>query len=122
MVIPNGYEAAMTSMWTGTCDVVVLTQQLNEENGRTEDVESTTQKDIPCRLSFSSSPTTGESNEAFPVSQVTKLFLSKDVDIPPGSKIVVTQNGVTFEFARSGDPAVYSIHQEITVEKFKEWA
>jgi len=44
------------------------------------------------------------------------------VDIPEGSKITVTQNGVTHDYERSGKPAVYSCHQEVPLELFKEWA
>ena len=38
------------------------------------------------------------------------------------SKITVTQNGVTGDYARSGVPAVYVSHQEVTLELFKEYA
>ena len=42
--------------------------------------------------------------------------------MPAGSKIVVTQEGRTAAYARSGEPAVYSSHQEIVLVPFEEYA
>ena len=52
----------------------------------------------------------------------TKLFISPEVEIKPGSKIVVTQNGVTTEFSNSGKPAIYTNHQEIMLKLFEDYA
>ena len=41
---------------------------------------------------------------------------------PVMPKITVTQNGVTRDYERSGKPAVYTCHQEVPLELFKEWA
>ena len=41
------------------------------------------------------------------VSQSVKLFISPDVVIKAGSKIIVTQHGRTTEYSNSGVPAVY---------------
>ena len=54
--------------------------------------------------------------------QATKLFISPDITIKPGSKITVTQTGVTTEYTGSGVPAVYPTHQEIMLELFESWA
>ena len=54
--------------------------------------------------------------------QSLKLFLDKSVVIPPGSKIVVTQEGQTNAYAQSGPPAVYSVHQEIMLVPFERYA
>ena len=87
---------------TGFSDVVVLTDQ-------------------PCRLSFQSNPSVGDGD--FPtVNQTVKLFFAPEIEVKEGSKITVTQNGVTTEYKRSGTPAVYETHQEILLELFKGWA
>ena len=56
------------------------------------------------------------------VAQSVVLYIDPSVDIPEGSKITVTQNGVTRDYERSGKSAVYSCHQEVPLELFKEWA
>ena len=77
--------------------------------------------DQPCRLSFSSSPLT--SGGDFPeINQTVKLFFAPEIKVKEGSKITVTQNGVTTEYKQSGTPAVYSTHTEILLELFKGWA
>ena len=78
-------------------------------------------KDQPCRLSFSSSPSATDWDVA-EVNQTVKLFCSPEITVKEGSKIAVTQNGVTAEYKQSGTPAVYSTHQEITLELFRGWA
>ena len=55
-------------------------------------------------------------------SQSVVLYIDPSVDIPEGSKITVTQNGMTRDYERSGKSAVYSCHQEVPLELFKEWA
>lgn len=50
------------------------------------------------------------------------LYIDPSVDIPEGSKVTVTQNGVTRDYEQSGTPAVYSTHKEIPLELFRGWA
>lgn len=77
--------------------------------------------DQPCRLSFSSSPS-AKDGDVSEINQTVKLFFAPEVKVKEGSKITVTQNGVTTEYKQSGTPAVYSSHQEILLELFKGWA
>ena len=74
-------------------------------------------EDEPCRLSNSSEPIS--SNQPLPTADHSiKLFIRPDVTIKPGSHIVVTQHGITTEYAAAGKAAVYCTHQEINL---KEW-
>lgn len=109
-------------LWKGVCDVIVQEKQQDPITKRTEFVPVTLYENEPCRLSYQSLNTTTEKNNVSEVIQVPKLFLSNEVMIPPGSKIIVTQNGRTTEFGNTGEPAVYSNHQEIIMELFKGWA
>lgn len=77
--------------------------------------------DVPCRLSVSSSPAVG-SGEAAKTTQTVKLFFAPEITVKEGSKITVTQNGVTTAYKQSGVPAVYQTHTEIVLELFKGWA
>ena len=52
-----------------------------------------------------------------------RLVVAHDeLDIPAGSKIVVTQEGRTNEYQKSGEPAVYSFHQEVMLVPFERYA
>jgi hypothetical protein len=77
--------------------------------------------DEPCRLSFSSSPSAGNGDVAT-VSQTVKLFFAPEIKVKEGSKITVTQDGVTTAYKRSGTAAVYPTHQEVILELFEKWA
>ena len=87
---------------TGFSDVDVLTDQ-------------------PCRLSFSSSPSTSDGNVP-EIKQTVKLLFAPEITVKEGSKITVTQNGVTTAYKQSGTAAVYSTHKEILLELFDRWA
>lgn len=87
---------------TGFSDVIVLENQ-------------------PCKLSFQSSPSTSNGDIA-EINQTVKLFFAPEIKVKEGSKITVTQNGVTTEYKQSGTSAVYPTHTEILLELFKGWA
>lgn len=78
-------------------------------------------KNQPCKLSFEKITTAAQSESAASIAQTTKLFLSPDVIIKPGSKLTVTQTGITTDYACSGIPAVYETHQEIILDIFEDW-
>ncbi|MCM1440358.1 MAG: hypothetical protein NC131_14310 [Roseburia sp.] len=118
----SSYQNALRKLWVGRCDLFVRETSVNPANGRNEPTEVQKLVGEPCRLSFSNITSTTEQDSAARIQQVVKLFISKEVEVPPGSKIVVTQNGVTQVFTHSGEPAVYSTHQEIVLETFKEYA
>lgn len=111
----------LTILWTGRCTVTVRDPQTNAVTKRTRFQERPTLKDEPCRVSFEKIASTDVSGAAS-VTQIIKLFIRKDADIPPGCKVSVTQNGVTTEYEQSGLPAVYTNHKEIILEYFKGWA
>jgi len=79
-------------------------------------------EDQPCKLSFKTLDATTDTGTVAAIAQGVKLFLSPDVTIAPGSKIVVTQCGVTTTYSNSGVPAKYHTHQEITLTLFERWA
>ena len=114
-------KKALERLWTGRCDVFVREDTVNTANGRNEPEEVLKLADVACRISFQSTPAAGQENVAR-LQQTVRLFLAKDAEIPPGSKIVVTQNGAIGVYVRSGEPAVYNYHQEIMLESFKGWA
>lgn len=123
MVGGKSYAAAIKSLWRGKCTVTVRNNDTtNENNGRVVEGEVDTYTDEPCRISFDTVNATQPENNAANIVQSITLFIDRAVVIPEGSKITVTQNGVTAVYEKSGKPAVYSTHQEIPLEIFKGWA
>ena len=114
---------ALERMYQGRATVIEY-QKVKDEYGMTNFQEVTVLEDQPCKLSFETLTSTN-GDEVATAQQVVKLFLSPDVKVPAGCKIIVTRpNDVerTFTYSRSGEPGVFSNHQEITLELWKEWA
>lgn len=123
MVGGKSYAAAIKSLWRGKCTVTVRNNDTTDENtGRVVVGEVDTYTDEPCRISFDTVNATQPENNAANIVQSITLFIDRAVVIPEGTKITVTQNGVTAVYEKSGKPAVYSTHQEIPLEIFKGWA
>ena len=114
-------RAAIESLYDGKCTVTVR-QEYEKDNGSTGFIDTVILEDEPCRLSFKNTSSTNEGEAAASVSQVTELFISPEVDIPSGSKITVTQNGETVDYAKSGVKAKYETHQEIILTLLDRWS
>lgn len=119
--IQNLRRKALESLYTGTCKVIEHKKIKDEVSGKTGFEDMLVIDEEPCRLSFKTSPAVAGIDAAKQI-QVVKLFLSPDVTIKPGSKIIVTQNGITTAYTNSSRPMVYGSHQEINLELFERWA
>ena len=84
--------------------------------------ETVKAENAPCRLSFEKIAAAVGSETGAAVTQGVKLFIAPDIEVKSGSKITVTQNGVTAEYSASGEAAVYESHKEIMLELWKGWA
>lgn len=113
---------AIESMYDGVCTISNYQNIEDPITFVTELKEVEVIKDQPCRLSYSSLPVTNQTDSFAGVNQSIKLFIAPEVNIPAGSKIVVTQNGRTTVYKNSGQPAIYSTHQEIFLELFEDKA
>lgn len=116
------YRVAIERLYTGIMDVIERRAVKDETTKLTSFEEVTALENEPCRLSFSSSGVNEEVNGAHSVTQDIKVFCAPELDIKPGSKLVITQNNVTNSYVHTGKSAVYSNHREIELELFKEWA
>lgn len=90
--------------------------------GETVFSKKATLEEIPCRLSYRSSPESGDERTYSKVNQTVKLFLEPEHIIPEGSKINVMYNGRTVTYKNTGKPAVYEAHQEINLELDRKYA
>lgn len=114
---------AIESLYVGSCTVIERKSVKDPVTHVTEhDKEVVIYESRPCKLSFDRITSTNQTETVGIVTQSTKLFIAPELDIKAGSKIVVTQRGRTTEYIRSGEPAIYSSHQEIELELFERWA
>lgn len=118
----NDYAKAIKSLWKGVCTVTVKSYETDESTGFAAETETVIYANRPCRISHKTVTVLSPTDHAYKKVQTTVLYISPDVKIPEGSKISVTQNGVTKIYKQSGVPAVYTQHQEIPIELVKEWA
>ena len=115
-------KKAVEKLYTGSCTITEH-QKVKKANKSTGFKEVVVQKDLPCRLSFQTiKQTASNENGASAMTQVTKLFLDPDIEVKPGSKLTITQNGVTADYKNSGKPAHYTSHQEIILDLWEGWA
>lgn len=111
---------ALERGYTGTFTVTERKKVVRADHS-TGFAEVQTVTDNPCRLSFTTSPAAGDGDTAT-LTQSVKLFCAPEIIVPEGSRITVTQNGVTEEYARSGMVAMYDTHAEYVLGAFRGWA
>lgn len=113
---------AIEATYFGTLTVTEMKKEKDAKSKLTKTGPVVVLENQPCKLSFETLKAAAQTDAAAAVTQVTKLFVSPDVTIRAGSKITVTQDGVTTDYTSSGIPAVYATHQEIMLELFERWA
>ena len=113
---------AQEATYEGICTVIEYQDVTDPVTKRTHEEEVPVLENQPCKLSFEKLDPSAQSETAASLLQGVKLFLAPEIRIKPGSKLVVTQHGVTEEYAGSGEPAVYATHQEIMLKLWEGWA
>lgn len=111
----------LEKLYDGAMDVIEY-QKVTKENKTTGFEEVKVLEAQPCRLSFSSFPAANETDVSAKITQSVKVFLAPEIEVKPGSKLTVTQNGITTAYKSSGVPAVYASHQEVQLELFDGWS
>ena len=123
---PIGLVNPHAILWKGQCTIYEVVDTTDLDTHQTIQTLKAVVTDEPCRLSFSQvmsqSTTTQIVQGAAEQVQIIKLFLRPDITINAGSVIEVTQNGVTTKYKRSSVPAIYTQHQEVTLELYEERA
>lgn len=109
--------------YDGKCTVYGYGKVTDDETKLTrKNVEIIVAEDVPCHLSYSSKNVADADGITVSRQQSIRLFMAPEVSVKAGSKVVVTQNGVTAVYKNSGEPAIYPSHQEIELELYKEKA
>ena len=108
--------------YDGTATVSEWGKVKDKESGLTKQGEVILLENQPCHLSKESSAPAEQTVSAAQVSQTVKLFIAPDIQIKAGSKITVTQVGITAMYTHSGKSTVYDTHQEILLDLFEKFA
>lgn len=113
---------AIESLYIGKCTIVEFVPEKDEETKLTTQVEKQVYVDLPCRLSYSRYKTedVASGTEFVSAEQTMKLFLSPDIEVNHGSKLIITQNGKTKEYKRSGVANHHTNHQEIPIQIYEK--
>lgn len=110
----------LEKLWIGKCTIYQYQDVTDPITFQTTQQEVPILVDEPCRLSYNREQSTNIQNGAAVVSQSITLFIRPDLIIPPGSVISITQHGYTVKYKGSGQPAIYSKHQEIILELYED--
>ena len=113
---------AIESLYTGLCDIINQQEVLDATTGQTSFKEVVAVSKQPCRLSYSVITAATEGDSAATVKQIIKLFIAPEIEVLPGARVAVTQNGRTTEYKAAGQPAVYSNHQEVILRLADDYA
>lgn len=113
---------AIESQYDSVCDIYEKKKIKNSNTKITTSKEIKVYKEQKCRVSFEDTFVANNTDTETSVSVKIKLFISPDITINPGSKIVVTKKGKATIYKSSGIPAIYETHQEILLKEFKGYA
>lgn len=124
------HRKAIEMLYEDSCNIIEYRGNKDSVTKQTKKQEVVVLENQPCNLSYSNTKNATSTEAATIITQTPLLFISTDVSIKAGSKIVVTKKSETViadsvnttAYKNSGVPAVYSVHQEITLELFKGWA
>ena len=117
----------LSLLWIGKCTIYEYQNIIDPDTYQTTQQLVPVITDEPCRLSQSTIARTSDelvnvSGGVPNVEQIITLFIRPDLTIKDGSVIEVTQHHVTNRYKGSSIPAVYTNHQEITLELYKDYA
>lgn len=120
----TAHRRALERLWKDRCTISQRVKVIDPDTKLTRFTESTLLEDQPCKLSFETL-SVADGSPVAAVSQGAKLFLSPDVMIPAGCKIIIKRHNDLereFTYAKSGEAGVFTNHQEIPLELFRGWA
>lgn len=105
----------MEVLYTDTCTIYGKVKQ--GSGSFTKYVDGVVLENEPCRVSYETISASTQTATTNNTSIVVKLFISPDIEVKEGSKIIVTRNGREFTYRASGKPAYFTTHQEIILSE-----
>lgn len=118
IVIPK--TNIVSKLWNGSCTIQEYREVTDPKTYQTTSKLVNVVENEPCKLSYSTEPITSISNGVANVVQVIRLFIRPDLKIKAGSKLIITQHGVTNNYIRASEPCIYTNHQEVVVRLDKD--
>lgn len=115
-------RSAVESLYFDTATIIEYREVFNPEDGSTGVEEVVLCENQPCKVSHTSARQAYDGAAADSIRLISKLFISPDLEVRAGSKIIVTRNGASTVYKNSGEPARYYNHQEITIETWEREA
>lgn len=125
MNLKNAFAKArkvIESRYEDICDIIEYQDIYNDKTKQTKKQEVTIHNNQPCQLSYKTISNDEETETGAKKVQITELFISPDIKINSGSKIVVTHKGVKTAYKNSGEQAIYNTQQTIILELFDKWS
>lgn len=113
---------AIESRYEDECDIIELQPIYDEKTKKTLLKEVTIYEKQKCQLSYKTVANNEETDTVAKKIQIVELFISPDIKVSPGSKIVVTHKGLETVYKNSGEPAIYNTQQTIVLELFDKWS
>lgn len=108
---------AIETMYDSVCTAIVH-EEYEKPNGATGFRDAILLEEEPCRIDFNCISASDQGEAVASVSQEIRLFISPDVEIPAGSKIIAN----SVDYAHSGVAAKYATHQEIILKLWEKQA
>lgn len=116
------HRRAVEVTYRGSCNIYEYQTVKNSETKISSKEQILVNENIPCKLSFENLSVAGTGNGAAQKAIVAKLFIAPEIEIKAGSKLEITQDGITQEYAKSGEPGRFPSHQEIMLNLCERWA
>lgn len=117
-------KRGLDTLYTGFCDIYEYVKVKDDFTKVISTTLTLLYENIPCRASYynNSSNISSVKDQQFNSikKQTIKLFFPNQFSVPAGSIFEVTQNGKFTKYKNSGEPALYSSHQEVMLELFDD--
>ena len=113
----DAHREAIERMYLGKCTIIELEDEVIGSIAVSAGAEKVVAEDMPCKIVRKSTNPSIQTDSISEIDYNVVLYINPDIKINSGSKIVVTQNGVTAKYERAGEPFVYPTHQEIGLKR-----
>lgn len=112
-------RSAVESLYLDRATIIEYQSVFNTEDCSTGIQELVVCENQPCKVSHVSARQAYDGVASDDIRLITKLFISPDINVKPGSKIILDRNGVETVYRNSGEPSMYYNHQEIIIETWE---
>ncbi|MCC0644691.1 hypothetical protein [Clostridioides sp. ZZV14-6150] len=113
----NRTRKAIEMMYRDKCTIVEYQPIKDPITKRTNNKEVVVLENQLCKLSYKNI-TSATDGKVAKLEQTIKLFISPDIEIKAGSKLIINDK----EYVRSGESAIYPNHQEVVLELLEDKA